>query len=82
MNRTRPGNRAHTDHRARYAPTMSDPRDDGDDDWPEPIHTPEERERARKAYEATYNLRRRVLRYGYVALAVLVILVIVLALTH
>lgn len=55
---------------------------DDEDDWPEPIHTPEERERAEKAYEKTYDLRRRVLRYAYFALAVLVVIVIVLALTH
>ena len=56
--------------------------DDDDDDWPEPIHTPEERERAEKAWTATFGLRRKALRYGYLALAVLAILVIVLVLTH
>lgn len=53
-----------------------------DDGWPEPIKTPEELERATKAYSATFELRRRVLRYAYIALGVLVVLVIVLALTH
>jgi len=53
-----------------------------DDDWPDPIHTPEERERATKAFTATFDLRRRVLRYAYLALALLVVLVIILALTH
>ena len=53
-----------------------------DDDWPEPIHTEEERKRAEEAYAATFNQRRRVLRYGYLVLAILVIVVIILALTH
>ncbi len=53
-----------------------------DDDWPEPIHTRQEREKAEAAYAATMALRQRVLRYGYLALGVLVALVIVLALTH
>jgi hypothetical protein len=61
---------------------MSDHPRDEDDDWPEPIHTPEQRERAAKAYEATFGLRRKALRYGYLALGVLAILVIVLLLTH
>lgn len=55
---------------------------DEDDDWPEPVHTPEERKRADKAFEATFDLRRKALRYGYLVLGVLVILVIVLLLTH
>jgi len=58
------------------------PKDQDDDDWPEPIHTPEERERASKAWAATFDLRRKALRYGYLALGVLAILVIVLVLTH
>lgn len=53
-----------------------------DDDWPEPIHTPEERERATKAFTSTFGLRRRVLRYAYLVLALLVVIVIILALTH
>ncbi len=53
-----------------------------DDDWPEPIHTEEERKRAEEAYAATFNLRRRVLRYGYLVLGVLIIVVVILALTH
>jgi hypothetical protein len=55
---------------------------DHDDDWPEPIHTPEQRERAAKAYATTFGLRRKLLRYAYLVLGLLVILVIVLALTH
>ncbi len=49
---------------------------------PSPIQTPEERERATKAFTATFDLRRRVLRYAYLVLALLVVLVIILALTH
>jgi hypothetical protein len=55
---------------------------DDDDDWPEPIHSPAERERATKAFTATFDLRRRVLRWAYLVLALLVVLVIILALTH
>ncbi len=66
----------------RYIEGMTDRPTDDDDDWPEPIHTAEERERAATAYEATFNLRRRVLRYAYVAIAVLAILAIILGLTH
>ncbi len=58
------------------------PTDDKDDDWPEPIHTPEERERANKAYLATFALRRKVLHWAYVVLGLLVVLVIIVALTH
>lgn len=59
---------------------MSDRRDD--DDFPEPIHDPEQLERARSAYASTYQLRRRVLRWAYVVLALLVLLVVILALTR
>jgi hypothetical protein len=55
---------------------------DEDDDWPEPIHTPEERERATKAFNATFDLRRKVLRYAYLALGLLVVVVIIVALTR
>jgi len=58
------------------------PTDDDDDDWPEPIHTPEERERAEKAYNQTFDQRRKVLRYAYLALGLLVVLVIIVALTR
>ena len=70
---------------ARYIERMNDrpkDNDDEDDDWPEPIHTPEERRRAAKAYAATFELRRKALRYGYVVLGLLVVLVIILAITH
>jgi len=61
---------------------MTERNTDDDDDWPEPIHTPEERQRATKAFGATFDLRRKVLRYAYLALGILVVLVIILALTH
>ncbi len=59
---------------------MSNP--DDRDDWPEPIHTDEERRRAEAAYAATFALRRRVLRWAYIVLGLLIVLVVVLALTH
>lgn len=60
---------------------MGSPNDD-DDDWPEPIHTDAERKRAEEAYAATFNLRRRVLRWAYLVIAVLVVIVIIVALTR
>lgn len=55
---------------------------DSDDDWPEPIHTEQERRRAEAAYAATLDLRRRVLRWAYIVLGLLIVLVVVLALTR
>jgi hypothetical protein len=55
---------------------------DDDDDWPEPIHTDEERARAEQAYAKTFEQRKRVLRYAYLVLGILAALVVVLALTH
>jgi len=55
---------------------------DEDDDWPDPISSDEELERARQAYQETFGLRRRVLRYAYLVLGLLIVLVIVLALTR
>jgi hypothetical protein len=55
---------------------------DDEDDWPEPIRDEEELERARRAFADTFGLRRRVLRYAYVVLSLLIILVIVLAVTN
>lgn len=55
---------------------------DEDDDWPEPISSDEELERARHAYQETFGLRRRVLRYAYLVLGLLIVLVIVLAITR
>ena len=53
--------------------------DDDDDDWPEPEHDPEKLESARRRFAETRELRRRVLRWAYAVLAVLLIVVIVLA---
>ncbi len=61
---------------------MAADRRDEDDDWPEPISSDEELERARRAFQDTFGLRRRVLRYAYLVLGLLIVLVIVLALTR
>lgn len=62
---------------------MSDRGFDDDDDWPEPEHDPEKLEAARRGIaQGNDELRRRVLRYVYFGLAILLILVIVLALTR
>jgi hypothetical protein len=53
-----------------------------DDDWPDPISTDEQLERARRAFRDTFELRRRVLRYAYLVLGLLIVLVIVLAVTR
>jgi hypothetical protein len=55
---------------------------DDEDDWPEPIQDPEELERAQRAYDRTFLLRRKMLNYGSIVLAVLVVLVIILAATR
>lgn len=55
---------------------------DDEDDFPPPLESPEELERARKAYDATFQLRRKVLRYGYLVLGLLILLVIILAITR
>ncbi|HWH13472.1 MAG TPA: hypothetical protein VNT51_01920 [Miltoncostaeaceae bacterium] len=59
---------------------MADWKDD--DDFPEPIRDPEQLARAQAAYRSTFDLRRRVLRYAYVVLGLLVLLVVILALTR
>jgi hypothetical protein len=62
---------------------MAENRWDDEDDWPEPEHDPEVLGHAREELARGGNeLRRRVLRYVYFGLAVLVILVVVLALTR
>lgn len=66
----------------RYIVDMTEHRTDDDDDWPEPIHTPEERKRASSAFSATFDLRRKALRYAYLALGLLIVIVIIVALTH
>lgn len=54
------------------------PRDE-DDDFPPPLTDPEDIARAKAAYASTFDLRRKALRYAYVVLALLVLLVIYLA---
>jgi len=68
------------DPTARYAAVMTNI--DDDDDWPEPIHTDEERDRAEQAYAKTFDQRKRVLRYAYLVLGILVLVVVVVALVH
>jgi len=55
------------------------PYDDDGDDWPEPERDPEKLESARRRFAETREVRRRVLRWAYAILGVLLILVIVLA---
>jgi hypothetical protein len=52
---------------------------DDDDDWPEPERDPEKLEIARQRFAATLETRKRVLRWTYAALGLLLILVILLA---
>lgn len=60
---------------------MADWKDD-EDDFPPPIQDEEELQRAREAYRSTFDVRRRMLRYAYVVLGLLVLLVIILAITR
>ncbi len=53
--------------------------DDDDDDWPEPERDPEKLELARQRLASTFALRKRILRWTYAGLGVLLILVILLA---
>ncbi len=53
-----------------------------DDDWPKPLSDPEEIAKARDAFADTYSIRRRILRYAYVVVGLLAVVVIVLALTR
>ena len=55
---------------------------DDNDEWPKPLSDPDEIERAREAFAATADVRRRVFRYAYVGVVVLVVLVVILALTR
>lgn len=52
---------------------------DDEDDFPPPLTDPEEIERAKQAYASTFDLRRKALRYAYVVLGLLIVLVIYLA---
>ena len=53
---------------------------DDDDDWPEPDRDPESLERRRR--EIARIDQRRLLRWAYGILALLIVLVVVLALTR
>ena len=53
--------------------------DDDDDEWPEPERDPEKLEIARQRFASTIHLRKRMLRWTYAALGLLLILVILLA---
>lgn len=53
---------------------------DDDDDWPEPERDPEKLEAARRRIaEATRESRKRLLRWTYAGLGILLIVVILLA---
>jgi hypothetical protein len=53
--------------------------DDDDDEWPEPERDPEKLEIARQRFASTLDLRKKILRWTYAALGLLLILVILLA---
>jgi hypothetical protein len=52
---------------------------DDDDDWPEPERDPEKLAIAREQIAGMRDVRRRLLRWTYAGLAILVIVVILLA---
>jgi hypothetical protein len=52
---------------------------DDDDDWPEPERDPEKLAIARERLAATREARKRMLRWTYAGLAILLIVVILLA---
>ena len=52
---------------------------DDDDEWPEPERDPEKLEIARQRLASTLELRKRILRWTYAILGLLLILVILLA---
>lgn len=53
--------------------------DDDDDGWAKLDSSPEAREERRAGYMATIELRRRLLRWTYAGLGILLIIVILLA---
>jgi hypothetical protein len=53
--------------------------DDDDDKWPEPERDPEKLEITRQRLASTFYLRKRILRWTYAALGLLLILVVLLA---
>ena len=52
---------------------------DDDDEWPEPERDPEKLEITRQRLASSFDLRKRILRWTYAGLGVLLILVILLA---
>lgn len=52
---------------------------DDDDDWPEPERDPEKLEITRRRLASSIGLRKRILRWTYAVLGLLLILVILLA---
>jgi hypothetical protein len=55
---------------------------DDDDDWPELDRDPEAQERRRRALGEVAIWRRKALRWAYAAIAVLIVVVIVVALSR
>ncbi len=55
---------------------------DDEDDWPEPERDPVVLENARQQLRSLQEMRKRLLRWTYAGLALLLILVIVLATTR
>ena len=53
-----------------------------DDEWPEPERDPEVLENARRQLRDLQEMRRRLLRWTYAGLGILLIIVIVLATTR
>ena len=64
---------------ARYARRVAY---DDQDEWPEPERDPEVLENARRQLRSMQEMRKRLLRWTYAGLALLLILVIVLATTR
>jgi hypothetical protein len=52
---------------------------DDDDDWPEPERDPEKLEIARRRIASLADTRRRILRWTYAGLGILLIVVILIA---
>jgi hypothetical protein len=56
--------------------------DDKDDDWPEPERDPEKLAHAREVFAQSAALRQRIIRYTFMVVGVLALLVVILALTR
>jgi hypothetical protein len=50
-----------------------------DDDWPEPERDPEKLERARRSIAGIADLRRRLLRWAYAIIFVLLVVIVLVA---